>query len=557
MTLEEKIGQMLLFGWQAEEAESPSPSEGYPGARPESKATTLNANARRLLEQWKVGGVILMGRNVDSPEQVARLSNDFQAAAGPVPVFFSTDQEGGHVARMKAPFTVMPGNMPLGATGDEKLAYSAAHAVGEELAAIGINLNFAPSADINNNPDNPIIGVRSYGEDGRLVAGMVAAQVRGYQDAKTIACAKHFPGHGDTAVDSHLGLATIPYGMDRLEELELAPFRAAVAAGVSFIMTAHIIFETLDPERPGTLSPAVVDGLLRRDLGYKGVVITDCMEMKGIRDHYGIGEAAVMAVEAGVDILAVCHTPARQEAVRNALLEAVRSGRVTEARIDASVERILACKRKFRLDERRTVDVANVAQVVGSAAHRGIEQEIARKSITVVKDLAGAVPLPPGRVAVIGPESAAETVSESLKSLGRADVESAGVGPEFSADQLEGARSAAAGADVLVLLTKHPEPWTIVPQDEVAQTALVNELSAIGKPLVVVALRNPYDIRHFPDISSYVTTYGYTAASLKALAEVLAGKVEALGHLPVTLPASAAAPVAAAAPAEDTRKWGF
>lgn len=557
MTLEEKIGQMLVFGWQAEEAEGPSPSEGYPGARPETKATTLNANARRLLDEWKVGGVILMGRNVETPEQVARLANDFQAAAGPVPVFFSTDQEGGHVARMKAPFTVMPGNMPLGAARDEELAYAAARAVGEELAAIGINLNFAPSADINNNPDNPIIGVRSYGEEAREVGKMVAAQVRGYQDANTIACAKHFPGHGDTAVDSHLGLATIPYGMDRLERLELVPFQAAIEAGVSFVMTAHIIFEALDPKRPGTLSPAVVDGLLRRDLGYKGVVITDCMEMKGIRDHYGIDEAAVMAVEAGVDVLTVCHTASRQEAVRNALLEAVRSGRIPEARIDQSVERILACKQKFHLADRRAVDVDRVMQVVGSEAHRNIEQEIARKSITVVKDEAGSVPLPAGSVAVIGPESAAEAVAENLKALGRENVASAAVGPEFSADQLEGARRAAGSADVVVLLTKHPEPWTIVPQDEAAQAALVKELQAAGKPLVVAALRNPYDVRHFPDVRTYMATYGYSAASLKALAEVLAGTVPAQGTLPVTLPAEAAAPLAAAAPAEDTTKWGF
>jgi beta-N-acetylhexosaminidase len=557
MTLEEKIGQMLLFGWQAEGAEGPSPSEGYPGAKPEEAATTLNANARRLLDEWKVGGVILMGRNVESPEQVARLANDFQAAAGPVPVFFSTDQEGGHVARMKAPFTVMPGNMPLGATRDDQLAYAAAHAVGEELTAIGINLNFAPSADVNNNPDNPIIGVRSYGEDADLVAGMAAAQVKGYQDAGTIACAKHFPGHGDTAVDSHLGLATIPYGMDRLEQVELVPFKAAIAAGVSFIMTAHIIFEALDPKRPATLSPAVVDGLLRRDLGYQGVVITDCMEMKGIRDHYGLGEAAVMAIEAGVDILAACHTPERQEAVRNALLDAVRSGRLSEARVDRSVERILACKRKFRLDERRAVDVSAVGRVVGAEEHRSIEQDIARKSITVVKDEAARIPLPDGAVLVLGPETTAKTLATRLADLRQSEVASLGIGPEFSEEEIESVRHAAKGADAVVLLTKHKEPWTVTPQNEAAQADLVREFTTTGVPLVVVALRNPYDIRHFPEVGTYVATYGYTAASIAALAEVLAGKFPAQGRLPVTLPAETAVPASDASPGEDTTQWGF
>jgi beta-N-acetylhexosaminidase len=559
MTLEEKIGQMLLFGWRADDEDAPSPSEGYPGAKPEQAATTLNAGARRLLDEWKVGGVILMGRNVETPEQVARLANDFQAAAGPVPVFFSTDQEGGHVARMKAPFTMMPGNMPLGATRDETLAYAAAHAVGEELTAIGINLNFGPSADVNNNPDNPIIGVRSYGEDPELVAGMVAAQVKGYQDAGAISCAKHFPGHGDTAVDSHLGLATIPYGLDRLERLELVPFKAAIAAGVSFIMTAHIVFKALDPDRPATLSPIVVDGLLRRDLGYDGVVITDCMEMKGIMSHYGIAQAAVMAVEAGVDVLAVCHTPSRQEAVRNALLEAVRSGRISEARIDQSVARILGCKAKFRLDERRAVDLDAVPRIVGSEEHRSIEQEIARKSITVVQDDADRIPIVGGEsVVVIGPAEAAKTVAARLSTLRQAPVSSTGVGPEFSAEELASARQAVEGADAVVLLTKHPEPWTVVPQNEAAQADLARELEASGIPLIVVGLRNPYDLRHFPDIPTYAVTYGYTAASLSALAEVLAGTIPAQGRLPVTLPTEATTPAAAPAePAEDTTQWGF
>lgn len=549
MTLEEKIGQMLLFGWQADDASGPSLSEGYPGTHKETAATALNSHARKLLHDWKVGGVILMGRNVESPQQVAALSNQIQEICD-IPVFVSTDQEGGHVCRMKKPFTVMPGNMPLGAVGDDDLAYRAARAVGEELCAIGIHLDFAPCVDTNNNPDNPIIGVRSYGEDPRLVARLGAAQVRGYQDSGAIACVKHFPGHGDTAVDSHLGLARVPYPMPRLEEVELVPFRAAIEDGVEFVMTTHIIFEALDTERPATLSPAVVNGLLRSDMGFHGVVITDCMEMKAIADNWGTSEAAVMAVEAGVDIVAACHTLEKQAAMRQALLDAVRSGRITEDRINQSVSRILSCKHRYGLDTRHALPEDLVMTVVGSDPHLAIEQEIARRSITVVRDEAGLLPLRTEKALVVGPMEPAQIVGEAL---GADFVE---VGPAFEASQLDVVRAKALAADTVVVLTKHREPWTAVPQNEEAQAAMVRDFVASGKPLVVVALRNPYDIRHFPEIPTYVCTYGYTRPSLEALADVLKGTVKPEGVLPVTLSGEASSP-AQSHPHEDTTKWGF
>lgn len=572
LTLEEKIGQMLLFGWQADDAEGPSPSGGYPGAHRETAATTVNARCRRLLNEWSVGGVILMGRNVESPEQVARLTNELQQMCD-VPLFVSTDQEGGHVCRMKKPFTVMPGNMPLGATRDADLARRAAKAVGEELKAIGINLNFAPVLDVNNNPDNPIIGVRSYGEDPELVARLGVAQIQGYRESGTIPCAKHFPGHGDTTTDSHIGLARIPYGMDRLNALELLPFRAAVEAGIPFVMTTHIIFEALDPGRPATLSPAVINGLLRGDLGFQGVVITDCMEMKAIADNFGLGEAAVIAVEAGVDICAACHTPEKQAQIRQALLDAVSSGRLTMERIDASVRRILACKEAFGLERRRAVDLDNVEWIVGNLSHRQTEQEIARRSITVVKDAARRIPLPSGRTVIVGPpdtaralaaEISAARMAQQLETAGigdiRAealgDVEHIGIGPAFEEAEMDAVRRALPGAGAVVMLTKHREPWTVVPQNEERQAALVKELHDRGLPLVVVALRNPYDLRRFPFVETYVAALGYTQPSLAALAEVLLGIVEPQGKLPVTIPAESPAPPAPERH-EDTSQWGF
>lgn len=542
MSVEEKIGQMLLFGWPATEAEGPSPRDAYPGAYKQVPATSVTDHLRRMLTEWKIGAVILMGRNVESPEQVAGLANEIQDMAE-IPLFVSIDQEGGHVCRVRKPFTMMPGNMPLGATRDEGLAYAAAEAMGEELSAIGVNLNFAPSADVNNNPDNPIIGVRSFGADPELVSRMVVAQVRGYQSAGMISCAKHFPGHGDTSVDSHLGLARLTHSMERLERVELAPFRAAIAAGVPFVMTTHIIFEALDPDRPATLSPNILNGLLRRDMGFDGVVVTDSMEMLGIINHYGIGEAAVMAIEAGVDLLAVCHTPAHQSEVRDGLLEAAASGRLSEDRINESVRRILACKEQFGLNERRQVDQAAVMSIVGAPDHLAVEQEVARKSITVVKDEAGRIPLPAGKIVVVGPEDAARAVAGEISSAmaetnaeRRADVTHTGVGPEFSEDQQTAAWKAVEGADAVVFLTRHKEPWTTVPQDEAAQADLVKGMVARGLPVTVVALRNPYDLRRFPDVPTYLCTYGYTSASLAALAEVLVGAIPAQGRLPVEIP---------------------
>ncbi len=561
MTIEQKVGQMLLFGWQADEAKGPSPSEGYPGARPETAATEVNTHARILLEEWQLGSVILMGRNVESPEQVARLHNSMQALCE-TPLFFTTDQEGGHVCRMKTPFTMMPGAMPLGATRSEDLAYRSASAVSRELSAIGINLDFAPCLDTNNNAENPIIGVRSYGEDPSLTTRLGVAQMRGYQETGTIACVKHFPGHGDTAVDSHLGLCTIPYGMDRLLGLEIAPFRAAIEAGVDVVMTAHIVFQALDPIRPGTLSPAVVNGLLRKELGFKGVAMTDCMEMKAISDNFGMGEAAVMAVEAGIDLLAACHTLERQRTMRQAILDAVKSGRLTESRIDESVQRILAVKEKYRLAERRRVDETVVMQVVGCPEHRALEQEIARRSITIARDTAGSVPLPQGRILVVGPEAPAGVVANGiaqLRGLADADVPVQPIGPEFPEERLEAIYDAAQTANAVVVLTKHREPWTITPQDEEAQARMVKSLMNLGAPLVVAAIRNPYDIKRFPEIPTYLCTYGYTTPSLMALAEVLTGMVEATGELPVTLPSESEADTGEvpAPPAGDTTAWGF
>jgi beta-N-acetylhexosaminidase len=335
--LAERVGQMLLFGWQGADR---------------AQSLSLNEHAGALIDDAAVGGVILMGRNVDNPEQLKALIGDLQARNRDhdrAPLFIAVDQEGGRVNRLMPPhFTTQPSSAEIGATGDPQAARDAAVAIAAELRPVGINWNFAPVLDVNNNPLNPVIGDRSFGDDPGLVAAMGVAAVRGYQDeCGLLACGKHFPGHGDTTVDSHLGLPVVAHQRARLDNIELVPFRATIAAGLAAIMTAHIMFTKIDPAVPATLSHKVLTGLLRHDMGFDGLIITDCLEMKGITGHWDSAEAAVRAVEAGADILLCCHTWTTQAAIHAALCDAVATGRISTARIDESLDRIARAKERW------------------------------------------------------------------------------------------------------------------------------------------------------------------------------------------------------------------
>ena len=334
MTLHQKIGQMLLFGWQ--------------GDTPEGNRA-VSAHAKALMDDFAVGGVIFMGRNVGPPEQTRATITELQAQAkesGLPPLFVAVDQEGGRVQRLGPPnYVKRPSAREIGATHDPSQARAAASAIGGELKSLGFNWDFAPVLDVNNNPNNPVIGDRSYGDNPELVAEMGTAAMRGFQeDAGILACGKHFPGHGDTETDSHHALPRIAHSRARLDAVELVPFHAAIQAGLGAVMTSHILFPALDSVLPATLSPAILTGLLRDELGFDGLIITDDLEMKGVADGWGAPEAAVLAVLAGADILLCCHTYETQRAIRDVLVEAVASGRLTEARINESANRIAAAK---------------------------------------------------------------------------------------------------------------------------------------------------------------------------------------------------------------------
>lgn len=342
--------------------------------------TLVPAEFRSLVREFQIGGVTLFSRNIEEPEQVAELSYDLQAVSSDVPLWVAVDQEGGRVARLKAPFTVWPPMATLGRSGDAALASRFAAALAAELKAVGVTLDYAPVLDIHTNPKNPIIGDRAFGEDADTVARLGVAVVRGLQESGVAACGKHFPGHGDTSVDSHLELPLVEHPPDRIRRVECVPFRAAIDAGVAFIMTAHLLIPSIDEARPATLSARVVQSLLREELNFDGVIISDDLEMKAIATSYEIPEAAVQAIAAGCDALLICSGDINvQVATLEALVHAVEEGRIPFNRLDAALTRLRHAKERFlsvpvSAPERGRA----LRQVIGSDAHQRVADEMAR-----------------------------------------------------------------------------------------------------------------------------------------------------------------------------------
>ena len=507
MTIEEKVGQLIMVGFDGTQANE-----------------VIEAHIRERF----VGGVVLFSRNIQSPKQTAELTNQLQQLAQTttrqIPLFIGIDQEGGWVIRLREGATVLPGNMALGATDSTALAERAGEITAVELAAVGVNLNFAPVVDVNNNPQNPVIDRRSFGESSELVSRLGVAYIRGLQHNGVLATAKHFPGHGDTTVDSHFDLPTVNHDRERVHTLELQPFRAAIDADVAAIMTAHIVYPAFDPERPATLSPAILTDLLRKELGFDGLLITDDMEMKAIDDRYRSGEAAVMAVEAGTDIVMVLWTPTKQIEVFEALLSAVKSGRITQARLDQSVKRIL--KSKGAAFNRRFVDPDAVGETVGTDVHQQLAQTIASQAITVVRNRDNLLPLklePETSVLIL---SASSALFESFKARHPNTFEARI--PEKPA-----------GAQLMLQLPIRPKDADVIiagiTNNE--QAGLIHQMS-LGKttPIIVIAFGSPYALRYCPFVSASLAAYDIHKASVSAAVEVIVGAQEAQGKLPVQLP---------------------
>lgn len=340
---------------------------------------TITPEMRSLAREFSLGGIILFTRNIEAPEQVAELSHDAQALASEYPLWVSVDQEGGRVARLKAPFTEWPPMATLGRSGDEKLARRFARALATELRAVGITLDYAPVLDIHTNPKNPIIGDRALAEDAATVARLGAAIIETLQTDGVAACGKHFPGHGDTSVDSHLELPLVEHPPDRIRRVELVPFRAAIAAGVAFIMTAHVLVPSLDEEKPATLSQRIVQGMLRDELGFQGVILSDDLEMKAIARTCAVPDAAVQAIAAGCDAVLVCSGDVELQAVTlEALVRAVEQNVIPYKRLEDALKRNRAAKERFLTAPVFTNQRAQLRHVLGCDEHQRIVDEMAR-----------------------------------------------------------------------------------------------------------------------------------------------------------------------------------
>jgi Beta-glucosidase-related glycosidases len=513
MTIEEKVGQMMM---------------------PFFYGSIITPGIERLVNDWHIGGVILFkwAENLESPQQIANLTTSIQKMAK-IPLFISIDQEGGIVTRIPDG-TDFPGNMALGATRSEEDAYLVGKTIGLELKALGINMNFAPVLDVNTNPKNPVIGVRSFGDDPELVAALGKAYIKGLRDVGIMATGKHFPGHGDTEVDSHTGLPKVTYGIETLQNLHLKPFQVAIDSGIDAIMSAHIIVSAIDPNYPATLSKSILTDLLREKMGFGGIIITDAMAMDAISKFYGpVENATVKAVEAGADVILIPQRSGHSDEewlypVKHsidAIVDRVKSGAISEERIDASVRRILSLKEEHGLFDGIETD----PEMVGAPEHKALELKVARDSITLIKNTESLIPIslkPNQKLLIVSPTNVRELGSSIARYHQNVKIVSINRNPSF--EELRMVLSEARSSDMIIMGTSKA-------QMREGQTTIVKKLIEMDRPLIVIALNIPYDIQEFPKVTTYLTGYGYRECTLKALGDVLFGKAEARGALPVTI----------------------
>ncbi|MFJ6560711.1 glycoside hydrolase family 3 protein [Streptomyces sp. NPDC091412] len=536
MTLEEKVGQLFVMRVYGHSATAPTQADIDANLKEIGVRT-----AAELVAKYRVGGIIYFAwaNNTQNPHQIADLSNGIQQAAlgqpRGLPLLVATDQEHGIVCRVGKPATLFPGAMAIGAGGSPADAHTLGRISGAELRALGINQDYSPDADVNVNPANPVIGVRSFGADPDAVAGLVAAEVKGYQSSKVAATAKHFPGHGDTATDSHYGFPVITHSRELWEKLDAVPFRAAIKAGIDSIMTAHIQFPALDDSGdPATLSHPVLTGILRGELGYDGVVVTDSLGMDGVRTKYGDDRVPVLALKAGVDQLL---NPPSLDVAWNAVLNAVRAGELTEARLDESILRVLRLKAKLGLLDDPYVSQANVDRVVGIGTHLAAADRVAERTTTLLANEGRLLPLSRRshkKLLVVGADPASPSgttgpptgvLAAALSELGfQATALSTGTAP--SAATADKAVAAAQDADAVVVGTYNVTAGS-------SQKTLVERLVATGRPVIAVAIRNPYDIAQLPTVPAHLAAYSWTDVELRAAARVIAGQVRPRGRLPV------------------------
>ncbi|UJL45938.1 M28 family peptidase [Virgibacillus sp. NKC19-16] len=524
MDTEEKIGQLVMPSTHDNEQNMP------------------NEDTKELIQEYKAGSVIIYGNRDAST--TAAYNNQLQEWAAEtnmgIPLFSTADLEYG-VNQHVTDATAFPRQMGIAATRDLEAAEDMASVTAREMKATGFNWNYSPLADVNTNPNNPVIGVRSFGEDTELVSDMTVAQVEGYQENGVLSTPKHFPGHGDTSDDSHYDLPSVGYDRETLEEVHLPPFQAAIDAGADSIMTSHVIIEAIDPELPATLSEDVLTGLLREEMGFNGLIVTDAMSMQAIKDNWGAGEAAVMTIQAGADIVMATGSLDEQKESFEALLSAYESGELTQERVDESLERILAKKVMYGLFDNRYVDPEEATDVVNTESHKELAKNMAQDSMTLVKndDVLPFDPESNESTFVVGPEIYnqsyyIEDIAEDVqrKTNGNVDYDVTSENP--SAEEINEVVQQAEQADRVIVSTFSADEL------DQGQSQLVNALEETEKPVVSISLGLPYDIKEYPDVDAHIATYAIerwgsaVPVSWEAAVDVIYGANPG-GKLPVTI----------------------
>ncbi len=525
MSLAEKVGQLIVGG--APSTYTPLDSESFKRIREE-------------IERWHLGGYHAFRGDLYSASFLIRRMQE----AARIPLLITADLEAGTGLIFEGG-TRFPRHMALAATGKPELARQAAAITAQEARLLGVHVNFAPVTDVNSNPENPIINIRSFGEDPESVGAMAAAYIEGIQSNGLLATAKHFPGHGDTAADSHLELATVDAPLEQLQRIDLIPFEKSIQAGVAAIMTAHLSVPALEPnpKLPATLSKRILSDLLRERMGFQGLIFTDAMNMAGVTSHYSVGEGAVRAIEAGADLVLF---PVSVAKAHDGLLKAVRSGRLSKERIEASVRRILAAKARVGLDEYAPPDPSEIDAFVGSEKHREMAREMMEAAITVVRDEKSALPLRPGRNSTVliftmldskrRSESRGAAFLREFRDYHRRVVHFE-IDPDASDQEIRLAielskRVGAVVTAAYIRVAAFKGEIDLAP----SHLKLLEGLSALERPFAFVLFGSPYLLSSAPSLPSYVVAYDDYPAAEAAAVRILLGRSTRQGRLPISLP---------------------
>ncbi len=521
LTLREKIAQMVI---------SSSLGENYDENSAEFK------KLKKLCVQSKLGGFIFFK---GTAEGYSKLSNKLQNLSE-TPLLISSDFERGTGMRV-TDGTLFPNNMAIGATNSPELAYKMGLIIADESRSMGIQQDYAPVCDVNNNPENPIINVRSFGEDPELVSRMSEAEIKGLQEGKVISTAKHFPGHGDTKTDSHNDLPVLDFSLDKLNKIELVPFKNAISKGVMSVMIAHISFPELEsgPHVPSSLSTSIVGGLLKNKLGFKGLIITDALNMKGITKYFSTSEVAVMCVNAGIDLILM---PIDEEVTIDAIENAVNSNVISEDRIDESVEKILKAKEWLGLFDNKNVDESKVSSIVNTPQSNTLAQQIADESITLVKDENNVLPLKSKnqKTLVLNLSDGTDNINSSYFSeqINNTipDCTVRDITTEINNNETTDLISEASTFDVIIAAVYAKIRYGTGKISILSsQASLLSNLNQINKNLIVISLGNPYILKEIPSVSCYICAYGDANVSILSSIKAIFGDINFKGKLPVSL----------------------